>query len=622
MTRLVDSALALAKADFRVFPAYGITGNGKCQCGKPGCDAQGKHPAVKGWKDLATTDVGKVGEWWQKNPGRNPGIATGNGLVILDVDGETGMESLRKLEEEYGALPPTQCVLTSRGKHYYFHSDLHLPCSVSVLGDKLDIRADGGLVIGAGGHHESGHIYKWEPGHSPDDIPMAELPSWIPERLHRKGQDKKVEEKSEKPGFKLPDGMIPEGSRDTTLFKYGCYLRGSCGKDMDFIKEELIRINEEKCDPPLPLQQVLEKVHQVDQYPRAGGAEKDFKPALRLICAADVPDEEARFILNPYLPEGQLTLIQGNPGDGKTVFACWLAALVSTGRDLQGIPCVQGNVLLLSVEDEMPVLKRRFVASGGDVNHCFFVSDASGLTFLDPQIEQLIQEENIRMVLFDPLQAFLGAKVDMNRANETRPVLAELKEVAKRNNCATAIISHINKGNKDGLAIQRALGSMDIPAACRSVLHVGRLDSDHDKRLVVHVKSSNAREGRSIQFSIIDQGGVRFEQFTDKGYENLSELSKKTRKASENPIYLASIISACKDLLSKHPNGIQVPYNELGVNWPAGVKPGPLLDSLRYQLEDAGISITTGKRAGGRSTVLIMPYHFLGDDPTEPPQSA
>lgn len=114
MTRLADRALKLAEAGFRVFPAYGIM-NGKCECGDPNCDSIGKHPAIKGWKEKATSDKDQIMRWWSRNGNRNPAIATGKGLVVLDVDGETGKESLRKLEEEYGALPPTQCILTGRG---------------------------------------------------------------------------------------------------------------------------------------------------------------------------------------------------------------------------------------------------------------------------------------------------------------------------------------------------------------------------------------------------------------------------------------------------------------------------------------------------------------------------
>ena len=560
-TRLAERAAQLAEAGFRVLPAWGVA-DGKCECGDPDCEKPGKHPSITGWQKKATTDVRKIEKWWAAHGSRNPAVATGKGLVVLDVDGATGAESLRALEEEYGALPPTQCVLTGRGKHHYFRSDIPLPCSVSKLAPKIDIRGENGLVVGAGGRHVSGKTYEWEPGHSPDDLPMATLPSWIPERLKMVAAKEKAKKETEGSGSVLPEGKIPEGTRDETLFKYGCYLRGVCGKDMEFIRDELFRINEEKCDPPLPDEQVRQKIHQIDKYARAGGAEEDFgnyHPA-ELICAADVPDEDPRFILSPYIPEGQLTLIQGNPGDGKTAFACKLAALVSTGSDLLGLPCEKGNVLMLSVEDDMSTLKKRFVASGGDVNRFFFASSAAGLTFNSAEIERYIQEKDIRVVFFDPFQAFLGAKVDMNRANETRPVLAGLKETAYRNSCGVVIVCHLNKAGKDGLAIQRALGSMDIPGACRSVLHVGRLDEDQDKRLVVHVKSSNAKEGRTIQFSIIKDGGVKLEKFTDKGYENLSELSKKTRKATQDPFLLVEVVESCKKLLEKNPGGIKIRY--------------------------------------------------------------
>lgn len=609
ITRLANCALKLAEAGFRVFPAYGIV-DGKCECGNPNCNAPGKHPAIKGWKQKATSDKEQIMTWWKRCGNHNPAIATGKGLVVLDVDGETGKESLRKLEEEYGALPPTQCVLTGRGIHYYFHSDIPLQNSTSVLGKKLDIRGEGGLVIGDGGAHVSGRSYTWCGHNSPSNLPLSELPAWIPERLHRIEQDEKYKErekKAEEPGFSLPEGMIQEGTRDTTLYKYGCYLRGVCGKDMEQIREELFRINDTKCNPPLEDEQIRKIIHQVDKFARKGGAEEDFDSIhpVGLVCAADVEDEEARFILFPYLPEGQLTLIQGNPGDGKTAFACWFAALVSCGQAMGGLSCEQGNILLLSVEDDMPVLKKRYVASGGDVNRCFFVSNASGLSFTSPEIEQYILEKKIRLVIFDPLQAFLGSKVDMNRANETRPVLAELKEMAQRNNCAVVIISHINKGNREGLAIQRALGSMDIPGACRSVLHIGRWEEDQDQRLMIHVKSSNAKEGSSILFSIVHDGGVQFREFTNKGYEDLSELSKKTRKASKDNFLQQDIINACKELLKKYPAGIKIRYKDMPVAWPSGVRPGVLLESFRSQLEAEDICIQTGIKYNGGAAVLI-----------------
>ena len=161
-------------------------------------------------------------------------------------------------------------------------------------------------------------------------------------------------------------------------------------------------------------------------------------------------------------------------------------------------------------------------------------------------------------------------------------------------------------------------GNSGMTQVLRYRLDIGRLETDQDQRLVVHVKSSNAREGKSIQFSIVEDGGVRFGGFTDKGYDVLSELSRKTRKASKDPIMLAAVISACKDLLRDNPNGIQVLYKDLAVNWPGGVKPGVLLNSLRDQLREAGIRIETGKRGkGGMGVLITREPGILEDDPLD-----
>ena len=276
------------------------------------------------------------------------------------------------------------------------------------------------------------------------------------------------------------------------------------------------------------------------------------------------------------------------------------------------IPCAPGPVLMLSVEDDLPVLRGRIQASGGDLLKCHFPVNAAGLSFQSPEIEAYIQETQAKLVIFDPIQAFLGAKVDMHRANETRPILAALKELAHRNQCSIVIISHLNKGLKDDAAILRSLGSIDIPGACRSVLHIGRLAGNPDKRLMVQVKSSAAREGQSIIFSIGDHGKVNLEEYTDKGYEDLSAIGKKVRQAAENPFLAASVIDACKKILKEHPEGMKVSYDDLGIVWPANVKPKTLLDTLSGKLMDAGVSIQTGQRiTGGGRAVLISPVTEL-----------
>lgn len=195
------------------------------------------------------------------------------------------------------------------------------------------------------------------------------------------------------------------------------------------------------------------------------------KPTL--VRACDVAYEPPHWTIAPYIQRGKGTLIQADAGIGKTAFACAIAAHVSTGRPLLELPVeTPGNVLILSVEDDLPVLRGRIEASGGDLAKCHFLTNSAGLSFASPEVETAIRQTGVKLVIFDPLQAFIGAKVDMFRANETRPELAKLFEMCDRNDCACIIIAHMSKSAGDKSPVNRALGSADIPAAMRSILQI------------------------------------------------------------------------------------------------------------------------------------------------------
>ena len=85
------------------------------------------------------------------------------------------------------------------------------------------------------------------------------------------------------------------------------------------------------------------------------------------------------------------------------------------------------------------------------------------LTLADQRIEKAIRENNARLVIIDPLQAFLGANVDMNRANEVRPVFRRLADVAQNTSCTIVMIGHLNKAS-GSQSTYRGLGSIDITA--------------------------------------------------------------------------------------------------------------------------------------------------------------
>jgi putative DNA primase/helicase len=155
-------ALAYAYRGWYVFPLHSIR-DGRCTCGQDCGKNAGKHPRVRGGFKVATTDTRQIEAWWRQWPDANIGIATGavSGIIVIDVDGEKGLATLRALVAQYGALPRTAIVKTARGWHWYFLMRARcerIPCST---GDGLDVRADGGHVVAPPSRHASGHIYQW-----------------------------------------------------------------------------------------------------------------------------------------------------------------------------------------------------------------------------------------------------------------------------------------------------------------------------------------------------------------------------------------------------------------------------------------------------------------------------
>lgn len=609
MSEQLESALALAAAGYRVFPAtYAVDGHCSCgkDCGKPEEHPTGKHPAILKWQKLATTDEEQIRKWWQRR-NYNPAIATGKGLVVLDVDTRHGgLESLKELEAKHGKLPETRKVVTGgSGWHYYFHTEKKFTNRAGKLGKGLDVRSDGALVIAPGAVHISGRCYEWELLCSPEDgQEEAALPDWLEKLMLGGGVEENNQTEWE--DWEKAGTPITKGQRNDKLFEYGCFLRGQRGYTARRIEKALLKKNSEQCVPPLPEDEVKSIVDSVESRYQPKGAPAEVFGAVGLKSFADVPAEEPRYLIKPYLPEGALTILQGNPGDGKTALACKLAAAVSTGAGLLDSPCEAGSVIVLSVEDDAPILRGRLKANGANLEKCFLPEEAHTLNFLSPEVELYVKEKAARLIIFDPVQAFLGAGMDMNKSNETRPVLAALSAMARRNHCGVILISHLNKaGARDGAAIHRSLGSTDIPAAARSVIHIGRNAQNLEQRVLVHVKSSTARTGSSIAFDIVEHGGVQLAGYTRLGYDDLANVGKKTRQAAQG-FQAEEVIAACRKVLDEHPNGAKIGYSELGIVWPEGVRPRNLLEALTSRLEDEGIVITTGERlSNGRNAVII-----------------
>ena len=236
-----------------------------------------------------------------------------------------------------------------------------------------------------------------------------------------------------------------------------------------------------------------------------------YAPAapVPMICMRNVEQTEVSWLWYPYIPFGKLTILQGNPGEGKTYFAMQLAAACTTGKALPNMtPLEPFNVIYQTAEDGLgDTVKPRLIKAGADLNRVLVIDDAEiPLTLSDERIERAIIENQAHLLIIDPIQAFLGADVDMNRANEVRPVFRKLGDIAQRHACAIILIGHLNK-TVGTQSTYRGLGSIDMTAAVRSLLFIGRVKNDPTTRVLTHEKSSLAPPGKSLAFSLGTEEG-------------------------------------------------------------------------------------------------------------------
>ena len=230
---------------------------------------------------------------------------------------------------------------------------------------------------------------------------------------------------------------------------------------------------------------------------------------LSLVRMSDVQLQEVNWLWKPYIPFGKLTIIQGDPGEGKTTFALRLAAACSSGVALPGMEISEPfNVIYQTAEDGLgDTIKPRLIEAGANESRVLNIcEDTDPLSLSDERIEQAIRQTDAKLMILDPIQGYIGERIDINRANEIRTVLKKVAAVAERTGCAIIMVGHLNKAQGSSSAY-RGLGSIDFRAAARSVLLVGRLRKEPNVRVIVHDKSSLAPEGKSIAFNLGNEDG-------------------------------------------------------------------------------------------------------------------
>ena len=331
---LLESALSYARMGWPVFPAHSVDSKGECSCGERDCNSKGKHPRTTRGLTDATTDLATVAGWWTRWPSANIGVRTGRVgdryLVALDVDPRhEGDDSLADLESRCGRLPPTLRALTGGGgEHILFWSREEIRSSVSVLGRGIDVRGEGGYIIGAESVHASGRRYAWDSGHHPSEATLAELPEWVSTSLAKRRPKRRED---------APPPSYLHGGRNSALTSLAGSMRDR-GMGAAAIEAALMLENEEKCAPPLDPKEVQRIVSSVCRYapknsPETGPVMRALRsleervrelvglgPVVRLETGIKTLDASCR----GGLPFRRLVVLGGAPGAGKTSLATWL----------------------------------------------------------------------------------------------------------------------------------------------------------------------------------------------------------------------------------------------------------------------------------------------------------
>lgn len=227
-----------------------------------------------------------------------------------------------------------------------------------------------------------------------------------------------------------------------------------------------------------------------------------------IIIMDDVAVEEVNWLWYPYIPYGKCIILQGDPGCGKTMLALNLAARLSKGEAMpfsEEEPQEAIRILYQTSEDGIAdTIKPRLLAAGADCKNIRVINEEEkALHFDDERIEKAIISENARLLILDPLSAYIGEEVNLNQAIDVRSAFRKLYAVAQRTKCAVLIVSHMNKANGIS-ALYRTNGSIDVCGAVRSILTVCEDREDKDRRYLVPVKSNLAPKGDAIIFHLSD----------------------------------------------------------------------------------------------------------------------
>jgi hypothetical protein len=526
---MLEAALDYTRQGFVVFP---------CLKKKP-LTERGLYDASK--------HESQIRRWWSQNPEAQIALPTGavNGFFALDIDNASAADFVKGLD-----LPQTRTVQTRPERWQLWSSqppDVKIKNSVSELASSIDIRGDGGYVVAPPSvHHETDQPYRIV-----RDVPLAPAPQNLIELV----------------AVSAPQNGngsgISKGARHNTIFHLACKLRYE-GHDEESTFNLVRAI---PCDPPLTFAEIRKQVHGAFQYNGRRPAEQITARRAVVTRVSDVERSEISWLWKRRFPLGKLAILAGDGGLGKSVLSLDFAARVSCGRNWpNGDPCERGSVVILSAEDdEGDTIRPRLEAAGANIEEIHVlkavrIERPNGDTALEyfnlstdlPALRELVDSlSDVRLVVIDPISAYLGKTIDARKNAEVRSILHPLADLAATSRAMVLAITHLNKGV--GPAVYRIMDSVAFAAAGRTAWLVTKNRENPAERLLLPGKANLGPDDASLGFTFtlkerhsavaIEWGtaaSITADSALDTEIESASDRSARTEAAD----WLTSLLEA------------------------------------------------------------------------------
>jgi hypothetical protein len=561
--RKEKAALDAARRGWPVIPLQWSV-HGRCSCGNPKCTSVGKHPLTEHGIRDATLKKATICSWWGRWPKANVGIATGvpSGIVVLDSDPRHGgSESLSTLEDKYGPLPDGPRVRTGGGgEHAYFL------CPPGGLNNKvgllpgIDIRGDGGYVVGPGSTHFSGGRYLWRSGMTPSKIHTPPLPDRLLKLILERRDPTKPESSP----------LIPEGRRHTTLVSFAGTMR-TRGMSSQAIEVALIEENYARCTPHLPDHEVRQIAASVNRYAsrdeQSGSSLIDnekseerklpFRSATTFATetSADVP-----WIAKPWVAIGSITGLHGKPKDsGKTTFAMHAVRQILDGQAFMQQPTCKTAAVYLSEERPATLIQalRKANLLGRDDLILLLSHETRGYSWPD-LVQAAIEEcksQNAKLLVVDTFAQFAGfAHAEENSAGDVLTAIKPLMEAAATG-LAVVVVHHERKSG--GLVSDSGRGSSAIAGAADIVISLRRPEGNQNRAVrVIHAISRFSETPSELQIELTEHGycalGTPGEVVREQATSDLLEMIPPSKKKAVTIEALMERTRKARPYVQKH----------------------------------------------------------------------